>query len=59
MPKKKLTKAQVKTKMIKAGFFIGDLINDKMYQPDSFVPLSSKKLLEVLEIMQRAFKRIK
>ena len=59
MPKKKLTKTQVKSKMIKAGFLIGDLASDKMYQPDSLVPLSSKKLLEVIEVFQRAFKRIK
>jgi len=59
MAKKKLTKTQVKSKMIKAGFIIGDLVSDKMYQPDSLVPLSSKKLLEIIETMQRAFKRIK
>jgi hypothetical protein len=59
MPKKKLTKSQVKTKMIKAGFLIGDLASDKIYQADSLVPMSSKKLLEIIETMQRAFKRVK
>jgi len=31
MAKKKLTKTQVKTKMIKAGFLIGDLASAKFY----------------------------
>ena len=59
MPKKKLTKAQVKKKL-KQGYGIAyDLFIDKFGQPDSNVNISKEKLMEVNNIFVNAFKRLK
>ena len=59
MPKKKLTKAQVKKKMKTAFNALFDLEMDKLGQMDSFVPISVTKLLEISDALRRAQKRIK
>ena len=57
MPKKKLTKAQVNKKFKAVMNNIYDLFNDKLaYASDSFVPMSTKKLLEVHGIISRLVK---
>ena len=47
MPKKKLTKTQVKNKLRIANNQIYDLILDKMAYPDSLVPISQAKLMDL------------
>ena len=59
MPKKKLTKAQVKRAMNLAARGTYDLILDKMGHVDSNVPMSLPKLLEVHKTFQNAAKRMK
>jgi hypothetical protein len=58
MPKKKLTKAQVKKKVNQIGGNMYDLMTDKMGHPDSFVPFGLSKLFELNEIMRRARVRL-
>ena len=59
MPKKKLTKAQVKRKYksICTGFY--DLMTDKLGHADSHVGMSVNKLLEVHKNCQAVLKRLK
>jgi len=59
MPKKKLTKAQVKRKMKTCSNAMYDMILDKMGHANSDVPFSTPKLLEMNKIMQNATKRMK
>ena len=59
MPKKKLTKAQVKKKLTNAINSVYDLVLDKLGHPDSFVPMSKPKALETLENLSRARLRVK
>ena len=59
MPKKKLTKAQVKRKLKSMGNLVYDLAIDKIGHIDSKVPISSKVLLEYQQKFGRAFMRIK
>jgi len=59
MPKKKLTKAQVKRKMKTAFNAIYDLEMDKLGQLESFVPISIPKLLDMSDALKRAHKRLK
>jgi len=55
MPKKKLTKAQVKRKMKQIIRATYDLLLDKMgYGGASFVPMSLVKMLELQKIFDRA-----
>ena len=54
MPKKKLTKAQVKRKFLTASNAFYDLITDKMGHADSKVPISFNKLVELHRPMLRA-----
>lgn len=50
MPRKKLTKAQVKRKVIQLNRILYDLFLDKMgYGTDSEVPFSKRKLMEMQE----------
>ena len=59
MPKKKLTKAQVKRKiktMMTASY---DLVLDKMGHPDSKVPMSLNKILELNRAVTSQFNRVK
>jgi len=57
--KKKLTKTAVKKKMKQMLSILTDLLMDKAGHPDSFVALSSKKMLELSGDVSRAFKRVK
>jgi|TARA_Y100000310_G_C20287003_1_gene625349 hypothetical protein len=54
MPKKKLTKAQVKKKYNTAFNALYDLFLDKISHPDSFNPVSKKKADEMLDSVFRA-----
>ncbi len=58
MPKKKLTKAQVKKKLKTAFNAIYDLEMDKLGQMDSFVSMSVPKLLQMSDTLKRAHKRL-
>ena len=58
MPKKKLTKAQVKRKiktMMTASY---DLVLDKMGHPDSKVPMSLNKILELNRQVTTQFNKV-
>jgi len=59
MPKKKLTKAQVKRKCKTCMNSMYDMILDKMGHSDSYVNISLPKLLEMHKILQNAAKRMK
>ena len=59
MPKKKLTKAQVKRKLKTVNNAMYDLFLDKMGHGNSDVPFSTPKLLDLNKAMQSAIKRIK
>ena len=59
MPKKKLTKAQVKRKLKTCNNGLYDLFLDKMGHANSDVPFSTPKLLEFNKAMQSATKRMK
>ena len=59
MQKKKLTKAQVKRKiktMMTASY---DLVLDKMGHPDSKVPMSLNKILELNRQVTQQFNKVK
>ena len=56
---KKLSKIQVRRKLVAAKHNISLILVDKFRQADSFSPMSSRKLLELIEILERAIKRIK
>jgi len=59
MPKKKLTKAQVKRKLKLIGNSLYDLAIDKIGHIDSKVPISSKVLLEQQQKFSRSWQRLK
>ena len=59
MPKKKLTKAQVKRKLKTARAAMYDLVLDKMGQPQSFVPMSLDKILLLNRQVTQQFNRVK
>lgn len=59
MPKKRLTKAQVKRELGKMQAAIGKMFVDRAYRPDSFVPMSEKTLLELNNKVKTAFRRVK
>ena len=59
MPKKKLTKAQVKRKLKTIMNASYDLFLDKVGHVDSKVPMSVPKLLELNKAMQSATNRLK
>ena len=59
MPKKKLTKAQVKRKLKTCTNAMYDMILDKMGHTNSDVPMSLPKLMELHKAMQGAAKRMK
>jgi hypothetical protein len=59
MPKKKLTKAQVKRKLKTMMNMAYDLLIDKMGHPDSYVPLSINKILDTHTSLRTMFNRIK
>jgi hypothetical protein len=59
MPKKKLTKAQVKRKLKTCGNMIYDLALDKMGHANSDVPFSLVKLMDLHKPLISAQKRMK
>ena len=59
MPKKKLTKAQVKKKMQNIVIVLYDLFTDKMAYSDSSVPMSENKILDLYKPVKLALQRIK
>ena len=59
MPKKKLTKTQVKKKLKTIMNASYDLVLDKMGHADSFVPMSEKVLLELNKKIRSTFMRVK
>jgi hypothetical protein len=59
MPKKKLTKAQVKRKFTTAANSVYDLVLDKFGHSDSRISMSKPKLMEILDNLQRAKERTK
>ena len=54
MPKKKLTKTQVRNKLRLASNQIYDLLTDKLAYGDRFIPISQNKLLEINNTITRA-----
>jgi len=59
MPKKKLTKAQVKRKLKTCTNAMYDMILDKMGHTNSDVPMSLPKLMDMHKALQGAAKRMK
>ena len=60
MPKKKLTKAQVKAKLKRINMDLYSLVIDKLaYNSDSFVPMSLNKLLELHKSLGRSGMKIR
>ena len=59
MPKKKLTKAQVKRKLKTCTTALYDLTVDKYGHGDSAVPMSFTKLIETHKAVMNALKRTK
>jgi len=59
MPKKKLTKVQVKRKIKTCSNAMYDMILDKMGHANSDVPMSLPKLMEMHKLLQNAAKRMK
>jgi len=60
MPKKKLTKAQVKRKIKTASNIVYDLLLDKMgHAGASFVPFSLLKMIDLQKIFDRARSNVK
>ena len=59
MPKKKLTKTQVKSKLKSIMTASYDLVLDKMGHADSQVPMSLNKVLELNRSITSTFNRVK
>jgi hypothetical protein len=58
MPKKKLTKAQIKKLIKEISNKAAVLAMDRVMNPDSKVPISTNKLLDTNEFYAKAFKRV-
>jgi hypothetical protein len=59
MPRKRLTKTQVKKKIKTCSNAMYDMILDKMGHSNSDVPMSLPKLMEMHKAVQNAAKRMK
>jgi len=59
MPKKRLTKTQVKRKLKTCTNAMYDMILDKMGHSNSDVPMSLPKLMDMHKALQSSVKRIK
>jgi len=57
MAKKKLTKAKVRQKYAQMGLRISEILDDKLKHPDSFVPQSMPKLLELYNTIFRIVRK--
>ena len=53
MPKKKLTKKQIISKLKTANRVMGDLLMDRTYHADSKVPMTTTKLNEMITLINR------
>tara|TARA_R110002020_G_scaffold446769_1_gene659043 strand:- start:127 stop:303 length:177 start_codon:yes stop_codon:yes gene_type:complete len=58
MPKKKLTKTQVKKAYRDIGVRMSKLIDDKLYHDDSLVPQSMAKLMDQHNVIFRISKKL-
>ena len=58
MPKKKLTKLQVKKKVAAISKSVADLTIDKLTHPDSLAPMSKMKLIELSNTIQAASRKL-
>jgi hypothetical protein len=58
MPKKKLTKTQVRNKLRLASNNIYDLLTDKLAYRDSFIPISLNKLIDINKTITTAFSKM-
>jgi len=58
MPKKKLTKTQVRRNLNALNNAVYHLLVDKMGHPDSLVPMSMPKLIDLNKILVSAMKRM-
>ena len=59
MPKKKLNKRQIISKLKTANRVMGDLLMDRTYHADSKVPMSLNKVLELNRSITSTFNRVK
>jgi len=59
MPKKKLTKTQVKRKLKTIANALYDMLIDRWGHGDSFVPMSYNKIVEIHKAIMSAGKRVK
>jgi len=59
MPRKKLNKTKIKRDLSGAMGRIYNLMVDKIGHPDSNVPMSVSKLLEIHKAVSSAWKRVK
>ena len=59
MPKKKLTKAQVKKNIARIAILEGKLLSDKIEHTDSFVPFSITKMLVRRNRLKTSINRLK
>jgi hypothetical protein len=59
MPKKKLTKTQIKAKLKRAYNNWYDLVLDKMGHPDSRIGMSKPRMMKILDEMASAMKFVK
>jgi hypothetical protein len=59
MPKKKLTKAQVKATFVGMHRAIANILQDKINYPDSKVPMSIETLIKLKKDTTNAFNRVK
>lgn len=59
MPKKKLTKTQIKRKLKTCNNAMYDLMLDKLGHADSLVPMSQPKLLDLNKQLLTASKKVK
>jgi hypothetical protein len=59
MPKKKLTKAQVKATFVGMHRAVANLLQDKINYPDSKVPMSLQALIKLKKDATSAFNRVK
>jgi len=58
MPKKKLTKTQVKRKVAAISKSVADLTIDKLTHSDSLAPMSKMKLIELSNTIQAASRKL-
>jgi len=58
MPKKRLTKTQVRKAYRDIGVRMSKLVDDKLYHDNSFVPQSMAKLMDLHNLIFRISKKL-